>query len=139
MFYCEITDILKKVLSSVKCQSCINNLKAVDGEEMTANYLFSLKQSALHPKCLQPSHSAWKLFLRLEFIFKGLIPRISPDDEKFPDYFMNSANRILIPDEHCFTTTAKIMSAFIKARIKLKVHQYLPHKRLKHASPSLVV
>lgn len=137
VFYCEVTKMLNKILGSLKCNICKENLTA-RGNEVTANELFRLKEeNSLIPKSHQPSQGLWKYFMLLEYVFKRLCLIKSIDHKEFAEVYMVSANKILVPNEHCFKTSIIIISIFIKERRKMQLYQYLPHKRLQYASKSL--
>lgn len=137
VFYCEMVNVLSKILIFLKCNMCKENL-TTGGDEISANELFCLKEENSHtPKSYQPSHSLWKFFMLLEFVFKRLCEIKKPDDKHFREIFMSSASKILVPNEHCYKTTTTIISSFIKERQKMQFHEYMPHKRLQYASKSL--
>lgn len=139
VFFCEMATLLNKILISLTCNTCRNNMTASEGNEVSANELFLLKEKhGSDSKSHQPSHGLWKFFMMLEYVFQNLCKVKSPDDTQFVDFFINSAIKILVPNEHCYKTSSMIISNFVKERRKMKLHQYMPHKRMQYASKSLI-
>lgn len=139
VFFCEVTNLLSKFLPKIKCVGCKENLTARD-YEISVNKLFTLREkNNPDPESNQnqPSHALWKFFMQMEFVFKRLCEKIPPDNKDFEEIFIISADKLLFSNEHCFKSTSIIISMFIKERLKLKLHQYMPHKRLQYASKSI--
>lgn len=141
VFHCEVAKMLLKLKSSVKCVECQSSMIDSENIETTRSRLFDLKQNANREKtmAIKPSRSLWDYFLKLEFIFKRLCESTAASDASFSLNFNESANDLLVPNEHCYATTSKIISLFLKERLKLKLQCYLPHKSVKHSSRSLAV
>lgn len=138
VFFCEVTSFLNKILVALKCNFCKENLIAGQDDEISANELFTLREkNSLGPKSFQPSNGLWKFFKKMEFIFQRLCLMKTPDDKDFTEIFIINANNVLVANEHCIKTTSMLIFLFIKERLKLKLHHYMPHKRLQFASKSL--
>lgn len=141
VFHCEVAKILSKSISSIKCVECLSSMIDSENIETTRSRLFDLKQNANREKTMavKPSKSLWDYFLKLEFIFKRLCEITAASDASFSTSFNESASEVLVPYEHCYSTTSKILSLFLSERLKLNLHCYLPHKSVKHSSRSLAV
>lgn len=140
VFFIEMAEFLTLILSIIKCEECKLMLVDDTNVESAKSHLLMLKQEASQAGKViyQPSHALWKYLLRLEFLFQSLSKLKPAQHEDFSSIFMENASKVLVPNEHCFDSTAKIMTSFLKKRLKMSLHCYLPHKSIKHASKSLV-
>lgn len=140
VFYIETTQLLTSLMVFIKCEECKEILVDDSNVETPKSRLFMLKQeSARTPqKLFKPSGSLWKFFLRLEFIFQELCKLKPADDKAFSTLFIKNASNVLVPDEHCFVTSNKIISSYLKKRLTLQLQCYLPHRAVKQASKSLL-
>lgn len=144
VFFCEISRIFNKLMARLDCDECKNNLINSSGVQMPGSDLFELRnqiEEQTHGQGIlkyQPSKDILTFYMRLEFIFKELAKLISPDKSNFQSIYMYSTEKVLIANEHCYKTTALLISTYIKERLDLNLHKYLPHKSNKNASKSLV-
>jgi Transposase protein len=139
IFQFEMAKILTKAMKSIECVTCQERLIDMDKNENAHNQWLKEKQEVHgeHQNLLYPSRDMMRYFLRLEFVFQQLSKVKTAHDLSFLQDFITNANDALVPDEHCFTSTSKLIITFIRGRLRLKLVCHLPHKALKHASKSL--
>lgn len=130
--------ILTKVVKKVDCNDCKSIL--IDKDEFDTKYNRWLKdqEEILQQGIKIPSRDAMRYFLRLESTFQQLVQIKSSHGVNFHTCFELCAHDILVPNEHCISTSSKIVSEFIKTRMRIKLQCYLPHRANKHASKSLI-
>jgi hypothetical protein len=146
VLFCEASRILSIFINSLSCQSCKNHLIDVHQENQSAaaelfdlrNLIENSSYKNYHSALLRPSSDALTFILRLEYIFREIRKTIAVDDKKFEMSFLESAEQAFLPNEHCFLTKTNLIAHYLKERRHLQLHQYLKHKRLTFASPSLV-
>lgn len=140
VFYIEMCKILIKVLNSISCKDCKKILIDDEMRETADNRLLREQKMGnfQYAELFYLSRNVERYFCRLEFIFQKLSLQLPAHHPTFASTFIMNANEVLVPEEHCITTTAKIISMFIAERLKLSLHRYMPHKALKSASKSLV-
>lgn len=140
VFFIEMAELLTHLLNFITCEECKSRLIDEKCDETPRNRLLTLKQNTSQAVSIisQPSLDLWKFLLRLEFLFQTLCKQKPAQDANFSKIYLKNASNLLVPNEHCFDSTAKIVSSFLKKRLKISLQFYLPHKSIKHASKSLV-
>jgi hypothetical protein len=144
VFYCEMCGLFNNFLNSVDCLECKNQLIADDNFENSASKLFKMRQ-AIEKKARGSNYNQHQLSselisfaMRLEFVFREICKTCPADDKNFEDYFYLNTDEISMSNAHCFTTSVKLISTFLKMRRNSAVQTYLPHKSIKHASKGLI-
>jgi hypothetical protein len=138
VFFYEMAKILTKVVTKLNCNDCMSVL--IDKDEVDTKYTHWIKdqEEFLKQGLKIPSRDAMRYFLRLESTFQQLVQIKSSHGANFHTCFELCSHEILVPNEHCITTSSKIVSEYIKSRMKIKLQCYLPHRANKHASKSLI-
>lgn len=140
VFYLEMSKILSCVLKTISCEVCKKILVDDTSQETANNRLFREHQNIIYSSFDLPylSRNIERYFNRLEFIFQSVSSLIPVQSQNFKKTFLINADNVLVPYEHCYSTSSKIITTYLTARLKLRLHSYMPHKAIKHSSKSLI-